>query len=179
VLLGITCYYQGKLFENRFLMYQIISHGRKKPVFSKYIVQTFFNIVFLTGLMLCSLTILCNVYQIRIQVDINVLGFYLLFILLIMRYTVRLITMVYFFKNGIIAGIATWLIVVAEWVPLLIGQEYTIIKLVNISRLFLPGQINSLTMGQSFAEVLPYIIITTFIELGVEMICICNKKEML
>lgn len=177
ILLGITCYYQGKMFGNRFLIYQVVSYGKRKTLLSKYIVQITNNVAFVTGLVLCSLVILCNVYQVRNGINIGVVLFYLLFILLIIRYTVRLLTMNYLVRSGIKAAIFTWMIVVAEWMPCLIGQEYNIVGLLDISIWFLPGQINSLTISQSLVEILPYIFITTIIELGLEIICIRCRKD--
>ena len=180
VLLGMTCYYQGKMFENRLLMYQIVSHGKTETVLSKYIVQSFFNIVFFSSSLFLAMIFLCNVYKVQLQMDIKILVLYLFLVMLIIRYTVRLVSMVYFTKNGIVGGLITWFVVVAELMPLLIGREYSVSELVDFAKYFLPGQIFSLTMGENLVGTVFIILITTSIEMSVEIFWVIkkNKNEM-
>ena len=148
IVIGISCYYQGMLFKNRFIMYQNICYGCHKTIISKVVVQTLANCAFISVVLLCSLAMMCIVYDVQMQQQVGFVVSYFLLILLMARFTVRIIVVLYSVKNGVIAAIIIWMINVAEMMPLLIGNEYKIEILLDSSKFFLPGQIYNLAFEE-------------------------------
>lgn len=174
-LLGSTCFYQGKVFDNKFIMYQIISQGRLKTILSKYIVQIIFNVLLSALVIAFALTGLSFIYDVRLSIGTEILKMFILFSLLIMRYSIFLVSIVLLVKKGIVGALTAWMIIICEALPLIVGTEYGINNLLFISNFFVPGQLNMLSQIDSIEPAI--ILLTTVIELSMEIFITLRKYK--
>lgn len=176
-LLCVSCYYQGKYFDNRLIMYQVLSHGRRKTILSKYFIQCSFNIIFFTVISCLALFFLSFVYEYQLTLDFRIVIIYIMLIIIIIRYSVRIVSIVLRVKNGVLGAVVGWMMTVVEMLPLLTGIEYDSYKLIGLSRFFVPGQIHLLTQMNELKRTVPVVIVTSSIEVSIEIISTLKKDK--
>lgn len=166
-LLLVTCYQNGRIFSNKFVHIQVLgSKSRTKVLFSKYIVQSIVNLFLATCVMGLALWTLMFVYQTDRSGFSEVVKRYAIVLLLVVKYTIALVSVVFLVKNGVIAALLNWMIFIAEIFPFLLGNEYGNETLLKVGELFFLGQIQALTTEAITTELLVKILVTTCIEVS-------------
>jgi hypothetical protein len=174
----VTSYFQGKMFENRFLIYQISNYGKKQTIFSKIIVQCIANLIILALTLITCVTLLCSVlHPVEFAFDINALIVVSAFLVLIVRFTIRLVIINFYARNGVLAGIIGWLWIVAELLPWMFGNQFGNERLLLFSKLFLAGQMNYLSTSEDVLHFFPFVIVMSIIETSAECFLVFKKKE--
>lgn len=177
LLLGVSCYYVGRLFTNKFVNLQVVAADRNKTLWSKYFVQAFINIILTTLLFFIALLGLVLVYKVNSISPGGVFILYIGIIVLMIRYTVQLVSVVFWVRNGVLAAILNWMLFVAELFPLLIGTELGIPGLVEISNLFVSGQLLLLVSGEQWGMIFIRIILTMAVEMGIYILVTIYKFQ--
>ena len=158
----VTSYFQGKMFENRFLIYQISNYGKKQTIFSKIIVQCIANLIILALTLITCVTLLCSVlHPGKFAFDINTLIVVSAFLVLIVRFTIRLVIINFY----------------AELLPWMFGNQFGNERLLLFSKLFLAGQMNCLSTSEDVLHFIPFVIVMSIIETGAECFLVFKKKE--
>lgn len=171
-MIGVTSYYIGRLFSNKFIHMQVVScKKREKVIFAKYFVQGIANMIIFTVVLIVALTALTFVYEIDYSAGSEVFLQWSLIMVLTIRYTISIVSIVFIIKNGAFAALANWLITVAEMFPMMVGIEYGNDRLVEFSRLFTVGQINMIATNAIDSMMILKILVTTIVEL-VFYICV-------
>lgn len=174
----VTGYFQGKMFENRFLIYQISNYGKRDTIFSKIIVQSVVNLITLILTLFICIIMLCAVLP-HVEFVLGINSFIVVagFLILIVRFTIRLVIINFYARNGVLAGIIGWLWVVAEMLPWMLGTQFDSERLLSFSKLFLIGQMNHLFTSENVLLFIPYIVVMSIIESGAECFLVLTKKE--
>lgn len=142
ISIGVTSYYIGKMFSNKFINLQVINcKERQRVLFAKYIVQSTINVIIISLILAGALVALNFVYNVNYM---NISGMILrwgLLVVLIIRFTIMIVSAVFIMKNGVVAALIGWIIFVVQSIPFLIGAEYNSNFLLKASKLFVTGQI--------------------------------------
>lgn len=177
IIIGVTSYYIGKLFSNKFIQLQVIScKARQKVLFSKYFVQSVINVVIVTLVFGGALVALNFIYG----VDYEKIGAIFLrwgvLVILIIRFSIIMVSLVFMTKHGVVAALSGWIIFVVQSLPFLIGMEYQSNVLLRISKLFATGQIYTIAAEDIIGtNMIFWILFTTIVEMGVYIILAYKK----
>ena len=179
-LMGLIAFTLGQLFSNKYIHMQVIaSEDRYKVMFSKYIVQSIFSVSVATVeilLVMGLLSIFCHVdYSSMSQMFLK----WGLILILIIRFTIRMVSIVFIVKNGLLAAMVNWFIMIAETLPQMMGGKDADNKVIEyILQLFTMGQVNIIAGNAVDMDMVVKILLASVVEIVIVMVIgnLCFRK---
>ena len=102
-----------------------------------------------------------------------------LILILIIRFTIRMVSIVFIVKNGLLAAMVNWFIMIAETLPQMMGGKVTDNKVIEyILQLFTMGQVNIIAGNAVDMDMVVKILLASVVEIVIVMVIgnLCFRK---
>ena len=181
----LTSVMQGKILSNMFYRYQLTASCTEKVLFSKYLIQYIFNLLFCIVAYGTATIIMSFVTHRNLICEFLTNPYCLLALItetiLLLNFTIQTVSIVIWEKNGIMGAIINWFIIATTMLPLLLSnyaEELSFLE--RISEWLLPGQMSLVGRMEMVNGIFVKSVITSIVKIIVFWLLTINfmkKKE--
>ena len=179
VIMGVIAFILGQLFPNKYIHMQVIaSKDRYKVMLSKYIVQCVISVIMAT----VEILLVMGLLSIFCHVDYSSVGQLFLkwglLLILIVRFTITMISIVFIAKNGLLAAMLNWFIMLGEMVPQIIGKSGDSKIGEYLMQIFTVDQMNMIARNAVDMDMVVKILLASVVEIVIVMVIgnLCFRK---
>ena len=180
----LTSVMQGKLQSNRFFMYQLLKVRAEGIIFSKYLVQYVYNLLFCIGAYGFATLNMCFVTHKNLFwaffFNPHYLCVMLIDMLLLFSFTVRSVSIVLWVNSGACGALFNWIVTATAMLPTLLAEHMEKPFVIHIAKWTLPGQMYLLGRPEMLHDIIAKSIVTSVIGIAlcwILTVCVVKKKS--